>query len=58
MRAQLHEPEMTPAVHAAPEPLSCVVESELGRLEVGLAAQLDTLRDSLVAAASSSEAHG
>jgi type III secretion protein L len=32
------------------EPFACVVESELGRIEVGLAAQLDTLRDALAAA--------
>jgi type III secretion protein L len=38
------------------EPFSCVVESELGRSEIGLTAQLDTLRDTLVAAAGSSEA--
>jgi type III secretion protein L len=33
------------------EPFSCVVESELGRIEVGLHAQIETIKDALVAAA-------
>lgn len=37
------------------EPFSCVIESELGRIEVGLKAQLETLKDALVAAANSAE---
>lgn len=33
------------------EPFACVVESELGRIEVGLPAQLETVREGLIAAA-------
>ena len=50
---QLGHPEVeTVQVLADPhlEPFACVVESELGRIEVGLSAQLETVREGLVAA--------
>ena len=51
---QREHPEIeTVQVHADPDlqPFCCVVESELGRIEAGLGAQLDSVRDILTTAA-------
>jgi flagellar biosynthesis/type III secretory pathway protein FliH len=54
-RWQLAHPEVETidmVIEPSLDPMACVIETELGRIEVGLPTQLDTVRTALIAVAS------
>jgi flagellar biosynthesis/type III secretory pathway protein FliH len=54
-RWQLAHPEVETidmVIEPSLDPMACVIETELGRIEVGLPTQLETVRTALIAVAS------